>query len=357
MQRILVVLPNWYGETLFATPFLRALHLRYPEARIVALGWPRCQEILQGNPHVHDFLSYEERGAHRRLAAKWQLIRAIRRQRFDVAFLLRPSLSRSLLIAAAGISKRIGFDQPKSGWVLTHRAPLVVGRSTRAVESPRRAHKAETYFALLETLGGPKQATMPPPFNGRCPFDYIVSEAERQAARAWYRQHGVADGRPLIVLHPGANWVHKRWDPQRFAALGDRLAGARRAQIVVSGGPEDVALAQDVSGRMQQPALVAAGQTTLRALAALLEQAHLVIANDTGVLHVAAALHRPLVALYGPTSPLFTGPLGDEGHSTIIHHPECCPTVPCYDAAHPPHAGMASISVDEVYDAAVRLLK
>ena len=101
MRRILVVLPNWFGETLFATPFLRGLRTHQPRAFIATLGWPRCREILLRNACVDRLLDYDERGAHRSLPAKWRLIATLRAQRFDTAFILRRSLSRAALLALA----------------------------------------------------------------------------------------------------------------------------------------------------------------------------------------------------------------------------------------------------------------
>jgi ADP-heptose:LPS heptosyltransferase len=102
---------------------------------------------------------------------------------------------------------------------------------------------------------------------------------------------------------------------------------------------------------------VLAGQTTLRQLGACLEQAQVVVAGDTGVLHIAAALRKPVVALYGPTSPAITGPLGDSQRTVVLRHPECCPGIPCLQPEHPGFPGMDAISVEEVYDAACQLLK
>ena len=135
-----------------------------------------------------------------------------------------------------------------------------------------------------------------------------------------------------------------------------QLTAPQRAQIALTGGPDDVELASAVARRMRHPATVLAGQTTLRECAACLEQAQVVVSNDTGLLHVAAALGRPLVALYGPTSPHLTGPLGDPRRTAILHHPDCCPSVPCYQPDRPPHPGMNAITVDEVYEAARQML-
>jgi lipopolysaccharide heptosyltransferase II len=335
--RILVVLPNWFGETLFATPLLRLLREQRPHAHLATLGWPACREMLLHNPRINEILEYDERGLHRSLPAKGRLIATLRAQRFDAALILRKSLSRSLLLAMAGIPVRIGFANPKSGWLLTHRVP----------PSPVAMHKASTDLLLLEAVGL---------LTAAVPYEYVVSEEERRAARQRLAERHALDGRPLIILHPGANWLHKRWAPQRFAALGDRLAQHDQAQIAITGGQEDTALAAAVASQMRAPALMLAGTTTVRELGAYCEQARLVVSNDTGVLHMAAAMVRPVVALYGPTDPALTGPLGDPSRTVVLHHPDCCPRIPCYEPDRPPHPGMDSITVEEVFAAASDLL-
>ena len=349
MNRILVVLPNWFGETLFATPFLRALHQQQPAAQVATLGWPQCRDVLLHNPHVHELLDYDERGAHRGLLAKWRLIEALRAHRFDTAFILRRSLSRSLLLVLARIPARVGFANAKSGWLLTRavQAPPAPPPTTLGA-GPAPVHKAAAYLRLLEAIGLSGSEA-----GG---FDYAVAEPERQAARALLGG-GPDGGGPLVILHPGANWAHKRWAPERFAALGDRLAASHGVRLAITGAPDDRPLAQALQRRMAHPATVLAGRTSLRELGACLEQAQLVVANDTGVLHIAAALRRPLVALYGPTSPALTGPLGGAPRTVVLHHPDCCPQVPCYRPHHPSHPGMEAITVDEAYAAACRLLR
>ena len=125
----------------------------------------------------------------------------------------------------------------------------------------------------------------------------------------------------------------------------------------MTGGPDDAPAAKAIAAQMRRPAVLLAGRTTLRQLGGCLEQAGLVISNDTGVLHIAAALSRPVVALYGPTSPALTGPLGDPRRMIVLHHADCCPRIPCYQPDQPPHPGMNAITVDEVYDAARQLLR
>ncbi len=116
MDRILVVLPNWFGETLFTTPFLRALRQQRPTAFIATLGWPTCKEVLLHNPHVNELLDYDEHGAHRSLLGKRRLIRTLSAYRFDTAFILRRSRSRAFLLWLAGVPTRVGYDAAGGGW-------------------------------------------------------------------------------------------------------------------------------------------------------------------------------------------------------------------------------------------------
>ncbi len=333
MQKILVIMPNWFGETLFVTPLLRALHEARPDVSIIGMGVPRSLEVLRGNPCLSETMVYDEDGAHQRVAAKLALLPALRG--FDVAVITRRSLSRTLLLALARVRQRIGFDNPKSGWLLTHRL---------ALPEPG-LHKARGLLRLLQPLGIHRT-------DGPC--EYFPTDDERAWAIGWLAHSGL--GAPPVVVHPGANWEHKRWPAERFAQLIDRLRAERSVPVLLTGGPDDNALIQQILKKTEQPPKVLMGDTTLRQLAACLERSRLVITNDTGPAHLAAALQRPLIALFGPTLPWYTGPLGDPARLRVLHHPDCCPSLPCLNPDHPTHPGMASISVDEVFSAASELL-
>ena len=341
MKRILVALPNWFGDALFATPFLALLRERYPRALIAALGVGRAQEILQGNPAVDALIRLDRPEAHAALRG-WRLWKRLRDGRFDTAVLLRRSLSRTALIAAAGIPRRIGHDNAKSGWLLTDRVPMLSGP----------VHRAGTYLALLRALD-PEPASHParPPV-----YQYYPVAEERTQAAALLTESGLRPDEPFIALHPGANWEHKRWPAARFAELGDTLQARLGLRVVMTGTGSDQPLLQPLASRMRQPPILLAGRTTLRQAAAVLERARLVVSNDTGMVHLASAMGRPVVALYGPTSPALTGPLGPAERTVVIHHPGCCPCVPCYQPHHPGFPGMESISVEEVHEAAKKLL-
>lgn len=338
--RLLVVLPNWYGEALFATPFVQQLRAALPEAFIAGLAVPRVHDVLAHHPAFNALLFYDEDGADRSLAAKWRLADHLRQARFDAAVILRRSASRTALMALAGIRRRIGFDNRKSGWLLTERI---------APGAPNR-HRAVTYLDVLTAFG--IQPTEPPRYR------YDVTPEEHEAADRLLESQDIERGRPIVVVHPGANWPHKRWPAERFAQLADRLAQAGNGRaLVVTGAPEDQPLADQIARHARTRLRSLVGRTSLRELGACLTRASLIVTNDTGVLHIACALGVPSVALFGPTSPRLTGPLGEPSRIRVIHHPECCPAIPCLEPDGPPHPGMASISVEEVFDASRSLLK
>ena len=335
-----MVLPNWFGDVLFATSFLTALKERAPSARMAALGVGRAQEILQGHPALDELIRLDE-PAGGDFSRGWRLIARLRAGRFDAAFLLRRSASRTALAWLAGIPRRVGAENVKTGWMLTDRIP-----------PPREpCHRAAGYLRLLAALGADAQ----PPRARPPEYRYYPSDEERAFAAALLRRHGIGAEEPFVALHPGANWPHKRWAAERFGELAVRLAAAGW-RVALTGAPEDEPWIRDVAGRLSPSPVVLAGGTTLRQAAACLERARLVVAGDTGVLHLACAMGRPVLGLYGPTAPSITGPLAAPERAVVIHHSDCCPSVPCYAPEHPGHPGMASISVEEVLDAARILL-
>jgi lipopolysaccharide heptosyltransferase II len=334
-ERILVVVPNWYGEVLFVTPLLGLLRASHPRAELVTLGVTRACEVLQAHAPLNELINLDD-ALYPPLIGAVSLLTQLQTAHFDTAIIVRRSLSRTLLLALARIPRRIGFSNRKTEWLLTD-----------PVDPPAAPmHKGLAYLRLLEPLGI-RQST------GR--YAYMTTAEEREFAHERLRRQGLTLERPIVVCHPGANWAHKRWLPERFAEVATRL---RRHGVVVllTGGPDDAALVEQVNRHMDVPAPTLVGQTTFREMAACLELAALVVSHDTGILHVAAALGRPIVGLYGPTSPELTGPLGDPALTRVIHHPDCCPAIPCMQPHHPGAPGMASIAADEVYAAACDLL-
>lgn len=230
---------------------------------------------------------------------------ALRRAGYARGVLLTPSFSSALAFVLGGVAERRGTATDGRSALLTERV---------SAGALRGLHRAAAYVALVTGVA-PTEAPVP-----RLAVPPVLRDRWREVA-ASAGVGGVADG-PLIGIFPGGNASSRRWDPDRFAAVARRLAGGG-ARVVVFGGPAERSLAAEVAGDV---AVSVAGRTDLRLLAAGLEACALLVTNDTGPMHLAAAVGTPTVSLQGASDPAETRPLG-EGH-VMLQRPEL-PCVPC----------------------------
>lgn len=325
-RSVLVRAPNWVGDTILSIPMLRALRARFPQATIGLTG-PAAHLIAPG-PWVDRLLPTPPPWP------RWPgWLRAIRRERFDLAVILPNSFQSALAIRLAGVPRRIGYAADGRSWLLTEALPR-----------PKGLHQAEAYLGLLSALGVASPALA---------LDYPVrGETEAEANRLW---QGVGlGGKPTVGIHLGAAFgPSKRWWPERYATLSDRLRSRHGVDVVFFGSPGERQLWQGIEKRLDLPAPSLVGQDRLELLPALLRRCRVLVSGDTGAMHLAAAAGVPVVALFGPTDPRLTRPLG-EGHTVIWKHVPCAP---CFLPRCPiDHPCMGEISVDEVESAVARAL-
>lgn len=327
IKRILIVNVNWVGDVLFSTPFIRAVREANPGAYIACLLHPRCKDMLDGNPRLNEIIIYDEEGVHRSLLGKWRLVRELRLKKFDTAFLLHRSFTKALIVYCAGIRERIGYPTKQRGGLLT-----------KIVEEPDEdLHKVEYFLNIARAAGiEPKDTS----------YEFFIKDSDRRSTREFLKKEGVTDQDFVVVLCPAGNWGPKRWPRENFARLADELSEKFDAKIVLSAGPNDTALVQDIKSVMAASPVAAAGKTDLHQLGALLERANLVIANDTGPMHMAVAVGTKTIALFGPTSAALTGPYGKGDYRVISKNTEC--EVPCYDMDCSDNRCMAAITVEDV---------
>ncbi|MBI3317936.1 MAG: lipopolysaccharide heptosyltransferase II [Candidatus Omnitrophica bacterium] len=327
-KKILIVAVNWMGDLLFMTPAIRAIRRAHPESHIACLVAPRGVELLSGNPHLDAVIPLEER---RGLAGflRWSpLIRRLKGERFDAAYLFHRSFTRTLIAWAAGIRHRIGYRTWKRGWLLTHSA-----------DPPRKdsVHKAVWFLKMLEADG------IVPDGMG---YDAGILREEEERAASLLREWGILPEDQLVALHAGANWKLKRWPLAHFAALADALADRWGAKVLFVGDKGDLPLTREIAGRMKSRPILAAGKTSFRELGAVLKRANLLISNDSGPLHMGLAAGTPVVALFGPTDPKLTGPPQGSRGATLFGSIGC--PVPCYQLRCPLNLCMQQITVEEV---------
>jgi heptosyltransferase-1 len=365
-SRILLVKPSSLGDVVHTLPVLALLRRRFPRARITWMLAPACAGLLEGHPLLDEVLVFDRPGlgaAWRRLEGwreLWSFDARLRSGRFDLVLDLQGLLRSSWLAWRTGAPRRIGLACAREGATLlyTHR----VGPATL------ERHAVERYLDVAEALG-----------CGRRPVEFPFHvTAEDRAAVAQL----VPPGEGFAVLLPGANWPTKRWPAERFAELAQRLDRRLGLRTVVAGGRDVEGIAQAIglcrravtgaegpagfptlsrtgagetpavrpSQAVPDPVINLAGRTTLRQLVALLERATLVIANDSGPMHIAAALGRPLVAIFGPTNPVRTGPYGRP--DCVLRLDLAC--VPCYSRRCSHGSCLQWLEVESVLAAAER---
>ena len=283
--RILIIKPSAIGDVVHALPVLNLLRRRWPGAHISWLVTPACVGLLDRHPQLDEVVRFERRELGRgwrspRVAADLLgFLRDLRRRSFDLVIDLQGLFRSGWFAAATRAPYRVGPANAREGaWLFySHRVPT---------GTPEQ-HAIERYLTVAEAVGCER---------GPVEFHFAVDDADRAH---------VAKLTPAryAVLMPGANWLTKQWPVERFAALVAPLRERFGLECVVAGGPDVADLAEKIPA-----AANLAGRTNLRQLVALLERAALVVANDSGPMHIAAALNRPLVTPFGPTNPVRTGP-------------------------------------------------
>jgi heptosyltransferase-2 len=305
---LLVSFPNWLGDAVLATGLLASLG-RLPEPPVVDVcGNAIALAIAAGHPAVRRTRLYERHGAHRRPRAFLQLARELGREGYAAHVVLPSTPSAALLARWVGAPVRAGFEGPGRGLCLTHRHR----RGRRGT-----AHLLQEYRAVLALVAPAAPAAEP---------EVHTSPAARAAARAL-----VGPGE-YVVLAPGATFgPAKRWPAERFAAVGRELGSRIGGRIVVVGGPGDLpvvaAVGQALAARPGPfPPIDLAGRTDLPTLAAVLAGARVVVANDSGPMHLARSVGAPTVGIFGSTEPKWTAPRGGQV-VTAADRPRCAP---CY---------------------------
>ena len=334
-KRILIVSVNWVGDVIFSTPFIKAIRDVYPDGYIACLLHPRCVDILNGSPRIDEIIVYDEEGQHKSIIGKLMLILYLRKIHFDIAFILHRSFTKALLIFLAGIRERIGYPTKNRGLLLT-----------KAIDLPEEeVHKVEYFLGLARGSGIKVRENS---------YEFFVQDTDRESMKEFLKKHGVADKDRLIVLCPGGNWGPKRWPKKSFAKLADMLAADLGVKIVLSGAKKDALLVEEIRLMMKSSPVISCGLTTLKELGAMLEMADLVVANDSGPMHLAVAMKSNVIALFGPTSPRLTGPYGKGNYRIMWKNEEC--EVPCYDVTCTDNRCMALITVEDVFKEAQKAL-
>jgi heptosyltransferase I len=302
-RHILFVKPSSLGDIVHAMPTCAAIRRAYPDARLTWLvkrQWAGLVERIDGVDRVWPVKST--------LKGWLSQVSPLRAERFDLVVDLQ-GLFRSAAIGwFSGSPLLVGFANGREGssWFYSMRVPV----------PQSEMHAVDRYLLVAKAVGALEPGT--PEFRFRIPqTDY--EEVDRLLSRS-----GVMPGTSWVALNVSARWPTKRWPAASFAEVADRLQQEGYGAVVMIGGPDERADVAAVSGMMKTPAVDLSGATTVGLLPALLSRAALLITNDSGPMHIAAAVGTPLVAMFGPTSAVRTGPYG-MGHSVLTGNVPCRP--------------------------------
>ncbi|MBI3597187.1 MAG: glycosyltransferase family 9 protein [Nitrospirae bacterium] len=343
MERILIIKLGAVGDVIHTLPVLETLRHCFPQAHI---GWAveeTAAPILEGNPALSELIPLDRkklRGASGLIYFR-QWLRALREKRFDTALDPHNLFKSGVIAYASGASLRSGFKKLREGNF------LFLNRRIRP--AVRHRHAVEKYLCLLEPLG--IQETQ---WVVRFPLGWR-SQDEDRVGRFWtqegFSRTGVKHDE-VVAVNPGASWPSKRWMPERYAQVADRLVKERGVRILILWGPGERPLADRITRSMSEKAVIAP-ETSLKELMALIKRCRLLVTGDTGPLHIAAALGVPTVSLFGPSDPARNGPYG-HGH-TIVRSP--IPPATHWQKKEIGDHWMKAIAVEAVVEAAKKQLE
>lgn len=334
VKRILIKTPNWLGDAVMSLPAIEYLRRLFPHAYIACLIEENIAEIARNDGTLDSVISYEHGSGISAIIRRAKTVRRVRREFFDLAVLLTNSFQSALWMYRAGIPLRVGYKAEGRGFLLTH--------ARRRNPSP--VHQTQYYLDLCRTLGEASDSNVP---------RVQISARDTEWAEDFLNSIGISPDDLLIGLCPGAAYgPAKRWLAGRFIELGRRSREDFPAKFIVFGGKGDLEPCSTVADGIGPEAVNLCGKTTLRQLGALLHRCALAVANDSGALHLAAAIGTHVIGIFGPTDPQRNAP--PENCTVIKKHVECSP---CYKRECPTDLRcMTSISVEEVYQEAAAIL-
>jgi heptosyltransferase-2 len=312
--KIMIRATNWVGDAIMALPALRAVRQRHPDAAISIVARPYVADIYRDQQICDELIPYDPNGVHRGWSGREKLAADLRNRKFDIALLLQNAFDAAWLAWRAQIPQRIGYARDSRSLLLTKAIPV-----PKSGEIP--AHEKFYYLELLRRAGWLDQLTDEPHIALRVP------DAARQRATQTLLENGARPHTARIAVGAGASYGSaKCWPPERFAKSLNALLSHTDADVILFGTPGELPVSTAIASELQRAPINLTGKTSIADLPALLSQCHLFLGNDSGAMHVAAAVGLPVVAIFGPTDPNGTAPVTPR--ITIVQQKPYCS--PCF---------------------------
>jgi len=336
IKKVLIRAVNWIGDAVMTTPAIGVIREYFPHAEITLLANQLVSQVFTGHDWVDRVITFDRNGMHKGAVGRIRLAAELRTHEFDLAIILPNSLDAAMVPWLAGIPMRLGKTGDGRSLLLTRRFPKKL--------QPQGVHQSQNYLAMLRYFGIT---------GSEKPQLLVTTGSEDRGVAARLAESGINDGDLVLGINPGATYGSaKRWYPDRFAAVAKEISRQTGAKVVITGGPGETAIAADIETELAGNCLNLAGKTSVRQLMALLKRCNLLITNDSGPMHIAAAFDVPLVAIFGSTDNTTTFPLSER--AVVVRTPVDC--APCMKRECPTdHRCMLSVTVEMVVDKALRL--
>ena len=328
-KNIIVRMPNWLGDAVMATPILTMLRESFPEAKITAMCQGGVSALLKYNPHINNIFSFQRPSGWLHRIHHPDIISTLRKGNYDLGVLLTNSFSSACFFWRGNVKNTIGFEGNFRSKLLDKPIPFPKNKETQ--------HLVNTYKHLLSPLRISLNNTPPQLF---------IDEKEISEAKGLLKKFNISDQHILIGINPGAAYGSaKCWPPNNFKELTIQLLKNPLVKIIYFGDLTGASLVKNIFRGMPDRVTSLAGKTSIRQLMSLIKICNVFLTNDSGPMHIAAALKTPHLALFGSTSPVKTGPY--ESDNLIYKNVECSP---CYKRTCPiDFPCMKEITTEEVY--------
>jgi len=311
-MKILIRATNWVGDAVMALPALRAVRAKFPDAHIAIVARPYVADIYRHQDICDELIAYDPKGAHRGWKGRELLAQQLRVPKFDVALLLQNAFDAAWLAWRAGVPQRIGYARDARSLLLTKAIPV-----PKLGDIP--PHEKFYYLELLRRIGWIDA------LRDDAHISLRVSDAARQRAFQTLLGAGARPNVRRVAVGAGASYGSaKCWPPDRFARALNELLSLADADVILFGTAAEATVSSAIAGELRRPPIDLTGKTQIAELPALLSQCHLFLGNDSGAMHVAAAVGLPVVAVFGPTDPEGTAPVTPRAN-IIQQKPYCSP--------------------------------
>jgi heptosyltransferase-2 len=345
INRLLIRGTNWVGDAVMSVPALREIRSIFSKARISMLVRPWVRDVYSAVEFVDEIIEYDKKELHKGWVARRRLIADIRQREFEMVLLLQNAFEAAFHAWWAGIPLRVGYARDGRSLMLTHAVPID--------PDVLKVHQGYYYLGILSGIGLFRSRSWQAGY--RLSAAIGVRDSDREAARDLLRSKGIREKEIVVGLNPGAFYGGaKRWLSDRYAAVADALAKKYDARVIILGSGNERSIGEEIAGMMNRPPIVLSGETTLGQLMGLLKLCRLLVTNDSGPMHLAAALDVPQVAIFGSSSEIATGPLSSR--AVVVKHPVDCS--PCFRRECPiDFRCMTRISKDDVFVEACRVFE